>query len=180
MSVAAELGLKPEQVQVRTHAAGGSFGRRANPAADYLRQAAAVFKAAGGRTPVQLVWTRTDDLHGGYDRSMFARRVRASVDASGRLQGWQHRVVGHSIGQGTAFEPYIVKDGVDYTSTEGAAEKPMARRRSAASSIRHRRRCPCCEGAQWGTATRPTWSRRRWTRWRARPPGTRSRSCLRT
>lgn len=122
MSVADELGLKPEQVQVRTYAAGGSFGRRANPAADYVRQAAAVFKAAGGSTPVQLVWTRTDDLHGGYYRSMFLHRVRASVDGRGRLQGWQHRIIGHSIGQGTPFEPYMVKDGVDYTSTEGAAE----------------------------------------------------------
>lgn len=121
-SVAYELGLKPEQVTVKTYMAGGSFGRRANPAADYVKEAAAVAKASGGKRPVQLVWTRRDDLHGGYYRSMFLHRVKAGVDAAGKVVAWDHRIVGHSIAAGTPFEPYMVKDGVDFSSSEGAAE----------------------------------------------------------
>jgi isoquinoline 1-oxidoreductase subunit beta len=122
LSVAQELGLKPEQVRVRTLMAGGSFGRRANPAGDYVRHAAAVAKAAGGKLPVQLVWTRSDDLAGGYYRSMFLHRVSAGLDAGGELVAWDHRIVGHSIGEGTALERYLIKDSVDFTSVEGAAE----------------------------------------------------------
>lgn len=124
MAVAQELGLKPEQVKVVTYMAGGSFGRRANPAADYVREAAAVLKASGGQRPVQVVWTRQDDLHGGYYRSMFMHRVKARVLPDGAIAEWDHRVVGHSIGEGTPFGQYMIKDGVDYTSVEGANQLP--------------------------------------------------------
>lgn len=121
-AVAYELGLKPEQVTVKTTMAGGSFGRRANPSADYVKEAAAVAKASGGKRPVQLVWTRADDLHGGYYRSMFLHKVKAGVDAAGKVVAWDHRIVGHSIAAGTPFEPYMIKDGIDFSSAEGASE----------------------------------------------------------
>lgn len=121
-AAASVFGFKPEQVTIKTYMAGGSFGRRANPSADYILEAATLAKALGPGAPVQLVWTRTDDLHGGYYRSMFLHRVRAGLDDSGRIAGWDHRIVGHSIADGTPFAPYMIKDGVDFSSSEGASE----------------------------------------------------------
>src|SRR3546814_11209626 len=77
--------------------AGGSFGRRATPNADMVSEAASVAKAIGGRAPVKLVWTREDDIRGGRYRPMYFHRLRAGLDADGRLIGWQHRILGQSL-----------------------------------------------------------------------------------
>jgi isoquinoline 1-oxidoreductase beta subunit len=124
--VAGTLGVKPEQVTLNTVWAGGSFGRRATPNADYFGEAAAIVKATGGKYPVHLVYTREDDIKGGRYRPMFFHRVRAGLDAQGKLVAWQHRLVGQSFMYGSAFEAFAVKDGVDDTAVEGAADLPYA------------------------------------------------------
>ncbi len=121
MAVAQELGLQPAQIKVITLMAGGSFGRRANPASDYIRQAAVVAKAYG-KAPVQLVWSRSDDLHGGYYRSMFVHQVRTATNRDGEVVAWDHKVAGHSIAEGTGFAKFLVKNGIDHTSQEGSFE----------------------------------------------------------
>ena len=123
-AVAAVLGMKPEQVKLNMLYAGGSFGRRANPQADYVVEAVQVAKAIGGRAPVKLVWTREDDMRAGYYRPMYCHALKAGLDAQGNLVAWQHRVVGQSILAGSAFEGMMVKDGIDATSVEGAANLP--------------------------------------------------------
>ena len=123
---AAILGLKPEQVRIHTQWAGGSFGRRANPAADYIAEAANIVKAVGGKYPVQLLWSREDDIQGGRYRPMYFHKMRAGLDAAGKPVGWAHRIVGQSIMTGSSFEKFMVKDGVDATSVEGAANQPYA------------------------------------------------------
>lgn len=120
--VAGVLQLKPEQVEVKTLYAGGSFGRRANPDSDYHVEAAIAFAMMGGRTPVKTVWTREDDLAGGYYRPMAAHRVRIGVNADGSLAGWDHRIATQSIMKGTPFESFVVHDGVDHSSVEGVAD----------------------------------------------------------
>jgi isoquinoline 1-oxidoreductase beta subunit len=125
-TAAAVLGLKPDRVKIHTTWAGGSFGRRATTTADYIAEAASVAKATGGRYPVQLVWTREDDITGGYYRPMYYHKMRAGLDAKGKLIAWEHRIVGQSIITGTPFEPVMVKNGVDATSVEGAADMPYA------------------------------------------------------
>ncbi|MGH8072333.1 MAG: molybdopterin cofactor-binding domain-containing protein [Candidatus Entotheonellia bacterium] len=122
--VATILGLPPEKVQVHTLLAGGSFGRRATPNGDVAGEAASIAKAIGGRQPVKLVWTREDDITGGRYRPLYVHRLRAGLDAAGRLVGWEHRIVGQSILKGTFFEPVMVKDGIDATSVEGAVDLP--------------------------------------------------------
>ncbi len=124
MSVAGLLGIKPEQVTITQLYAGGSFGRRANPHADYVLEAVKIAKAAQakGHGPVKLVWTREEDTRGGFYRPMFVHRVRAGLDADGKLIAWHHRMVGQSIMKGTPFEQYAVKDGIDSSSVEGASE----------------------------------------------------------
>src|SRR5262249_15637420 len=64
-TVAAVLGLKPEQVSINTVWAGGSFGRRATPNGDYFGEAAAILKATGSKYPVHLLYSREDDIKGG-------------------------------------------------------------------------------------------------------------------
>ena len=130
MAVAKTVGLKPEQVTLNQLYAGGSFGRRANPASDYVVEAAAIAKglASQGKlgVPVKLVWTREDDMKGGYYRPAYLHSFKAGLDASGNVTGWQHRIVGQSILTGSPFEAMMVKDGIDATSVEGAASLPYA------------------------------------------------------
>lgn len=125
-NAASVLGLKPEQVKINTLFAGGSFGRRANTVSDYIVEGAEIAKAIGGRAPVKLVWTREDDIQGGRYRPMYHHALKAGIDAQGNIVAWQHRIVGQSIIAGTPFEPVMVKDGIDHTSVEGAANLPYA------------------------------------------------------
>lgn len=124
------LELKPEQVKLNMLYAGGSFGRRASKDVDYLVEAAHIVKKTHGRLPgnpaIKLVWMREDDMRAGYYRPLFHHNLQASIDAQGRLTGWQHRLVGQSILIGSPFEAFLVKDGVDGVSVEGAANLPYA------------------------------------------------------
>jgi len=86
--VADVVGMKPEQVKINMLFAGGSFGRRANPASDYVVEAAHIAKAINGRAPVKLQWTREDDMRAGYFRPMYHHVLRAGLDASGSLVAW--------------------------------------------------------------------------------------------
>jgi len=115
-------GLKPEQVEIHTQFLGGGFGRRANPTSDFVSEAVYVAKAAG--EPVKTVWSREDDIRGGYYRSAFLHQARIGLDADGMPIAWKHVLVGQSIMAGTSFEATMVKDGVDKTSVEGVSDSP--------------------------------------------------------
>ncbi len=126
-SIAAQIaGLALPQVKINTLNAGGSFGRRANPTSDFVNEAVNIAVAIDGRAPVKLVWTREDDIRGGYYRPMYVHKVRAGLDGAGNIVGLHHRVVGQSILTGTPFEAFLIKDGIDSTSIEGAKELPYA------------------------------------------------------
>lgn len=116
------LGLKPEQVQIHTMFLGGGFGRRATPTSDFVSEAVHVAKAANA--PVKTVWSREDDIHGGYYRPAYVHDARIGIDAQGRPFAWQHGIAGQSIIAGTAFEPAMVKNGIDATSVEGVSDSP--------------------------------------------------------
>ncbi|RCK25956.1 dehydrogenase [Thalassospira profundimaris] len=119
--VAATLGIDPSKVEIRTLYAGGSFGRRANAASDYNVEAAMAFAVSGRKVPVKLVWSREDDIKGGYYRPMSAHRAKIGLDADGKIVGWDHRLATKSIAKGGPFE-MMVQNGVDPTSVEGVAE----------------------------------------------------------
>ncbi|SNT32582.1 isoquinoline 1-oxidoreductase, beta subunit [Noviherbaspirillum humi] len=125
MAIAATAGLKPEQVTLNTMMAGGGFGRRAVPTSDYLVEAvnvAKAWKASGGNAPIKLVWSREDDIRGGYYRPAHVHRAEIGLDAQGKVLAWNHTIVGQSILTGTPFEPVMVKNGVDATMVEGMGE----------------------------------------------------------
>jgi isoquinoline 1-oxidoreductase beta subunit len=124
-AIAAVLGLKPEQVTLNTLPAGGGFGRRAVPTSDYLREGAAIAKswaAQGGKGPLKVMWSREDDIRGGYYRPAHVHRVEVALDERGQVLAWDHAIVGQSIVKGSPFESFLVKDGVDHTMTEGVVE----------------------------------------------------------
>jgi isoquinoline 1-oxidoreductase beta subunit len=123
-AAAKTLGLQPSQVRLNTMLAGGGFGRRANPVSDYVVEACEIAKDV--RVPVKVVWTREDDIRGGYYRPMYVHRVEVGLDAQGAIAAWNHAIVGSSIVGGTPFEAMMVKDGVDPTSTEGVTDTPYA------------------------------------------------------
>jgi len=125
MLSAKAAGLPMEKVKLHTLVSGGSFGRRANAWSDFTVAAVNIAKAIDGRAPVRLQYTREDDMGAGLYRPMYVHSVKAGLDASGRIAGWQHAIVGQSILSGTAME-MMVKDGVDSTSVEGVAPSPYA------------------------------------------------------
>jgi isoquinoline 1-oxidoreductase subunit beta len=116
------LGITPDKVQIHTPFLGGGFGRRANPTSDFVSEAVTVAKAAG--VPVKVVWTREDDIRGGYYRPAFVHHLRAGLNAKGAPVAWDHVVVGQSILAGTPFEAFGVKNGIDNSSVEGIADSP--------------------------------------------------------
>jgi isoquinoline 1-oxidoreductase subunit beta len=121
--VAAQItGLKPEQVEIHTTFLGGGFGRRATPTSDFVSEAVQVAKAA--KAPVKTVWTREDDIHGGYYRPAYVHRAHIGLGSDGMPTVWHHVMVGQSILAGTPFEPMMVKNGIDATSVEGVADSP--------------------------------------------------------
>lgn len=122
MALGAILQIPPENVQVKTLYAGGSFGRRASPSADYHVEAAFAFALSGGKVPVKLVWSREDDLKGGFYRPAVAHKVQVGLDDDGRIVGWDHRISGKPIFKGTPSEAVLVQNGVDITSVEGVAD----------------------------------------------------------
>ena len=119
-AAAAVAGLKPEQVDLHTTLLGGGFGRRANPASDFVSEAVHVAKVA--KAPVKVVWTREDDIRGGWYRPMWYDHFAAGLDASGNPVAWTHTIVGQSIFDGTMFAGFGIKDGIDAASVEGAAD----------------------------------------------------------
>src|SRR5882724_3781151 len=121
MAIAEVLGLKPEEVTFHTEFAGGGFGRRAVIDSHVPREAAAIAKRLKG-TPVKLVWTREDDVRGGYYRPMHAHRVEIGIGADGMPAAWRHVIVGQSLVVGTPFAAMMIKNGVDESTVEGTSD----------------------------------------------------------
>ncbi|MNO36812.1 Membrane-bound aldehyde dehydrogenase [pyrroloquinoline-quinone] precursor [compost metagenome] len=91
--VAQRLGLGFEQVTVNVTLLGGGFGRKSKP--DFIIEAAILAKATG--KPVQVQWTREDDIHNGYFHTVSAEYLKAGVGEDGLPSAWLHRTVAPSI-----------------------------------------------------------------------------------
>lgn len=122
MYAAQITGLKPEQVFINTTFLGGGFGRRATAESDFVTEAVHVAKAAG--LPVKTVWTREDDIRGGYYRSAFLHKARIALGEDGLPSAWHQVLVGQSLATGTAMEAMMVRNGIDHTSVEGVSDSP--------------------------------------------------------
>jgi isoquinoline 1-oxidoreductase beta subunit len=122
MAAAQTLGISPQHVMLHVQMAGGGFGRRAVPNCDYVIESCQVAKAAhaaGIQAPIRTIWSREDDIKGGYYRPMHVHRAEIGLDEQGQIQAWDHVIVGQSIVSGTPFEGFLVKNGIDGTAIEG-------------------------------------------------------------
>ncbi len=117
-TAAALTGLPLEQVIVHTTLLGGGFGRRSET--DFVEEAVQTSRAIGA--PVQVVWTREDDLQHDFYRPVSLHKLSAGLDAGGRPVAFTHRVVAPSIGAQNAPDRYT--NGLDRGSVEGATEMP--------------------------------------------------------
>lgn len=123
-AIARVLGLAPERVKLHTTLTGGGFGRRSTLGFDVAIAAANIAKVV--KRPLKMIWTRDQDIRGGYYRPSAYHRLSAALDASGRIIGWRDRIAVQSIGTDSVMEPFIVKNGVDALSVEGAQDVPYA------------------------------------------------------
>ncbi len=121
-TLATVLKLKPEQINIKTYYAGGSFGRRVSQNCDYLVEAALAFDLLGRNTPVKLLFSREDDVKGGWYRPMAVQKVKIGLDKSGDIVAWDHRIAVKSIAKGGPFESVLVKEGIDHFSVESISD----------------------------------------------------------
>lgn len=92
--VSKRLGLKFDDVTVQVTLLGGGFGRKSKP--DFCIEAALCSKAMDGK-PVQVLWTREDDLVNGYLNTTSVERIEAGLDENGKPVAWLHRSTAPSI-----------------------------------------------------------------------------------
>ncbi|MGH7712217.1 MAG: molybdopterin cofactor-binding domain-containing protein [Gemmatimonadaceae bacterium] len=121
-TIAKVLGLPFERVELETMLAGGSFGRRAQQTMHVAAELAEVAKAIGPGRPVKAVWTREDDMRGGYYRPLTVHRMRGAVE-NGRVVAWADTVVTQSLLKDSPFAA-MIQNGIDATSVEGSREIP--------------------------------------------------------
>ncbi len=118
--VAKVTGLKPEQVRLHNHLLGGGFGRRLE--FDGTLRAAQIAQQVEG--PVQVIWTREEDIQHDMYRPYYYDRISAGLDAQGKPVAWSHRIAGSSII--ARFFPAFLKNGVDHDAVEVAADPAYA------------------------------------------------------
>ena len=100
-SVAKMLGLTPDKVPVHITRMGGGFGRRLTN--DYMNQVAAIAAKMPG-TPVQLIWSREDDVRSDFYRPAGWHRLRAALDENGKVIGFDDHFVTFDLGN-AQFNP---------------------------------------------------------------------------
>ncbi len=118
-TVAKLLDVPPEKVKVHTTLMGGGFGRRY--VADYPAEAAQIAKIV--RRPVQLVWSREDDMTHDFYRPAACHQMRGAVDHAGNPVAWSHAISSTSIG---AFWDPPEKQAPEKSEVGGAEQMPYA------------------------------------------------------
>ncbi|MEM9384007.1 MAG: xanthine dehydrogenase family protein molybdopterin-binding subunit [Pseudomonadota bacterium] len=124
-TIAAVSGMEPSKIRIHTMLAGGSFGRRAQPTSHFAAELTEAWKAHGGEAPIKLVYSREDDIQGGWYRPLTVHRLRGALDDEGNIVAWDQTIASQSILLGSPFEG-LIQNGVDTTMVEGARELPYA------------------------------------------------------
>jgi len=111
-------GLAQDQVRIHNHLLGGGFGRRL----EYDGTIRAVQIAQHVTGPVQVIWSREEDIQHDVYRPCYYDRIAAAMDAQGKPLGWSHRITGSSIQ--ARYNPAWFKNGLDGDAVEVAANHP--------------------------------------------------------
>ena len=123
---AGNVGVSNDAVTVHTPYLGGGFGRRFD--VEVIRQALACAKVTNGK-PVQLIWSREQDLQHDAYRPAVSCRMTAALDDKSGVSAWHHRLVGPSVSKSVIgrMNPLFAGDfPPDKTNAEGAAQLPYA------------------------------------------------------
>ena len=120
--IAEVLGLEPEKVTLHTPFVGGSFGRKASFDADWIVEALQIAKASGKF--IKLIWSREDDIQGGYYRPAYLHRAIVGIDNEGLPMAWHHTIVGQSVFENTPLASLITSNGIDYSTVDGVNGSP--------------------------------------------------------
>lgn len=95
------LKREPTDIVVHVTMAGGAFGRKFK--CDYVHETAVISEKTG--VPIQLIWSREEDMRTGYYHSINAQHIEASMDDNGNVTGWLHRAAFPAIA--TLFDPSL-------------------------------------------------------------------------
>ena len=117
------LGIPQEQVIIHRPLMGGSFGRRSSKSADFTVEA--VEAAMGEEVPVQIIWTREEDIQSGFYRPLFVHKMRGCLDDAGMPLAWHQTAVGQSLMQGSKHDPNYMVRGMDIYSLDGCLQEPF-------------------------------------------------------
>jgi isoquinoline 1-oxidoreductase beta subunit len=122
MAAASEVaGLPLEKIEVHKMMLGGGFGRRGGPQ-DFIRQGVAIAKAMPG-VPVKMMWSREEDMQHDFYRPASMVRMKAGLDADGRLVSMRTRIACPSILK--VLAPAMpIKDGIDFTAVRTFSDMP--------------------------------------------------------
>ena len=101
------LKREPKDIVVHVAMAGGAFGRKFK--CDYVHEAAVISEKTGA--PIQLIWSREEDMRTGYYHSINAQHIEASMDEQGNVTGWLHRAAFPSIA--SLFNPTLERAPAD-------------------------------------------------------------------
>jgi isoquinoline 1-oxidoreductase subunit beta len=137
-AAASITGLPKARVQVHNHLLGGGFGRRLE--VDFVERAVRIAQQVAG--PVQVVWSREEDIQHDMYRPYYYDRIAAGLDERGRPVAWSHRIAGSSIEARVISQLFpktlrVMRAGgihrlgamikrLDLDAVDGAAEPPYA------------------------------------------------------
>ena len=120
------LGISADDIYVHMKYLGGGFGRRGEP--DIVVKAAKVAKEMPG-TPVQMIWTREEDMQNDYYRPLVLSKFKGGLDASGKATAWHNHMSLQSVAIDSfsrAFPSLVPKPEDDVNSAEGAMHLPYS------------------------------------------------------
>ncbi len=121
-TIAALAGIAAEKVNVQLMLSGGSFGRRYQW--DYLAEAYNVAKNI--QAPVQLVWTREDDMQHDFYLQYSFQRMRAVLEEDGRIAAWWYREVTTPIFAAGDQRSYAADFHARFGESSGSAEASLS------------------------------------------------------
>ena len=151
LGVAAEvLGTTPDRIRFHQLQMGGGFGRRTFFAREVLRDALLLSRQL--ERPVKIVWTREDDLKGGWFRPATAHKLRAALDEKGNLLAWHHRIASPSIFGFVAPQRLQAANNRDLLIMEGSeiSPYPIPNLRAEHLITERRARVSAWRGIGWG------------------------------
>ena len=127
MNASAIAGIDKEAVEVHVTFAGGSFGLHSSAERDPTAEAVQVARALEWKYPIKVQSLREEEFKVGRYRAMAVHRVRAGVDAGGRLTAWHQQIVAEPTSVNLPFvRDVMFTKGVDFFTTTGAVDPPYA------------------------------------------------------